>query len=77
MILPLLPADEANEAVVKLHNYCSALEQAVKVATRFCHLKQSGFCYDHCAAAPFCGDRESLHLLSYGELPSKLKRPTP
>lgn len=69
----LLPADEANEKVIDLYCRNAALELGLKMATKFCHLKQSGFCYASCAAMPFCEGCGGLRALSFGELPSSIR----
>lgn len=76
---PLYDAEMANALLDKertltvrqkatIGQLCVALE----MASKFCHLRRSGFCYSNCRANILC-DAKNLTILPYQELPESLK----
>jgi len=62
-------ATTANCLLDHFKGRAAALERVLKEVTRFCYLKQSGFCYADCLGQVIC-DCRKLHLLRYEELPA-------
>ncbi len=69
---PYYDAETANKLLDEFRIKAATLETALKIATRFCHLRKSGFCYADCKASILC-EAEDMKILTWADLPESFK----
>ena len=73
MMKMFLDAEAANKALDDSLGRQAALELALRMAVRLCHLRRSGFCYMECRGMILC-DAKDMKILTWAELTSEFKR---